>query len=759
MKKQTKKVPLPTKQQILEFVRESPTPVGKREIARAFHIRGDDRVALKALLKELASEGELERARGRKVNSPSALPDVAVVHITETDPDGEIIARPAQWHGEEPPPKVLMAPEARGQRAVATGDRVLAKLERINDRTYVGRIVRILGPAPKRVVGVYEIIPGVGGRLRPADRRLKQEFRIAAGNSGGAEPGDVVLAEPLERQRAGGSEMRVVERVGPFGSPRTISLISIHEHDIPDRFPQAALDLAAAAKPVTHSDRMDLRDLPLVTIDGDDARDFDDAVWAAADTDPKNPGGHRIVVAIADVAHYVKAGDALDREARKRGNSVYFPDRVVPMLPEALSNDLCSLKPHQERACLAVEMILDRDGNKKHHRFMRGIMRSAARLTYDQVQRAHDDASEEPAGPLRDSVIAPLYAAYDALLRARQARGTLDLDLPERRVFLNSEGRIDRIIPRQRLDSHRLIEEFMIAANVAAAESLEAKRQPCMYRIHDAPDGAKLEALREFVGSLGLSLPKGQVLKPASFARLLEQAAQTPYAAMLNELVLRSQSQAEYSPENIGHFGLALRRYCHFTSPIRRYADLLVHRALIDGFKFGNDGLPPDAAMEFQQTGERISATERRAATAERDAMDRYIAAFLSERINDIFVGRISGVTRFGLFVSLNESGGSGLIPISTLPTDFYEHDERRHALVGRRWGRMFSLGEVVAVRLVEATPVTGGMVLELIEAEDRGGTPEVKKPMGRPPSRGKSRRPAGKHPERRQKSHRKRRR
>jgi ribonuclease R len=404
-------------------------------------------------------------------------------------------------------------------------------------------------------------------------------------------------------------------------------------------------------------------------------------------------------------------------------------------------------------------MIIDRDGNKRHHRFMRGLMRSAARLTYDQVQQARDGAPYEPAGPLRDSVIAPLYAAYDALAKARQARGTLDLDLPERRVFLNSEGRIDRIIPRQRLDSHRLIEEFMIAANVAAAESLEEKRQPCMYRIHDAPDRAKLEALREFVGSLGLSLPKGQVLKPASFARLLEQAAQTPYAAMLNDLVLRSQSQAEYSPENIGHFGLALRRYCHFTSPIRRYSDLLVHRALIDGFRFGKDGLPPDAAAEFSQIGEKISATERRAATAERDAMDRYIAAFLSERINDIFVGRISGVTRFGLFVTLNDSGGSGLIPISTLPTDFYEHDERRHALVGRRWGRIFSLGEVVAVRLVEATPVTGGMVLELIETEESEGTPAAKKPMGRPPVRGKARRPSGGPPKNRQKSRRKHRR
>jgi ribonuclease R len=736
MKKPTKKAPLPTKQQILEFIRESPTPVGKREIARAFHVRGDDRPALKALLRELGDNGDLKRGRGRKVAAPGALPGVSVVQIAEIDPDGEVIARPVAWPHDGPPPKVLMAPQPHGQRAPGPGDRVLARLTRINDRIYEGRVVRVLGAAPKRIVGVYEIIPGVGGRLRPADRRVKEEFKIASAHTGGAQPGEVVLAEPLDRQRAGPTEMRVVERVGPFGSPRTISLISVHEHDIPDRFPKSTLDLAEAARPVTLGERSDLRGLPLVTIDGDDARDFDDAVWAAADEDPRNPGGYKLVVAIADVAHYVRPGDALDREAQKRGNSVYFPDRVVPMLPEALSNELCSLKPKQDRACLAVEMVVDREGRKRHHRFMRGLMRSAARLTYEQVQRARDGNHDEATGPLRDEVIAPLYGAYEALLAARRARGTLDLDLPERRVYLNAEGRIDRIVPRQRLDSHRLIEEFMIAANVAAAEALEAKRQPCMYRIHDQPDRAKIEALREFVGSLGLSLARGQVLKPATFARLLEQAAKTPYAAMLNEVVLRSQSQAVYSPANIGHFGLALRRYCHFTSPIRRYADLLVHRALIGAFGFGEDRLPPDAVQEFEKIGEKISATERRAATAERDAMDRYIAAFLSERVDDIFIARVSGVTRFGLFVSLQESGGSGLIPISTLPTDFYEHDERRHALVGRRWGRIFSLGDVVAARLVEATPVTGGMVFDLVEKEGEADRPPEIARRQRPPAR-----------------------
>jgi len=409
------------------------------------------------------------------------------------------------------------------------------------------------------------------------------------------------------------------------------------------------------------------------------------------------------------------------------------------MLPEELSAGLCSLKPHEERPCLAVEMIIDRRGRKLRHRFLRGLMRSAARLTYSQVQAARDGRPDEITGPLLESVIAPLYGGFEALLEARTKRGTLDLDLPERRVVLE-DGKVARIEARVRLDSHRLVEEYMIAANVAAAETLEAKRLPCMYRVHDAPDPAKLEALREFAGSLGLSLAKGQVIRPATFARLLEQARNTPYATMISELVLRSQAQAAYSPTNIGHFGLALRRYCHFTSPIRRYADLLVHRALISADGFGDDGLRADDGARFPTIAEHISATERRAATAERDAVDRYVAAFLAERVGDLFAGTVSGVTRFGLFVSLADSGGSGLVPISSLPSDFYDHDERRHCLVGRRWGRVYSLGETVSVRLVEATPVTGGLLLQIVEDAAQAETrldaavrPDHRRTQGKP--------------------------
>ena len=733
-----KKAPLPTKQQILDFVRESPTPVGKREIARAFQITGADRIPLKAMLKELEREGQVDRGRKRRIARPGVLPNVAVVQVTGTDPDGEVLARPVAWPDDTEPPRIYMAPDRPGTPALGRGDRVLARLTRTGENVYEGRTIRRLAGVPKRVLGVYERGPDGDGRLRPTDRRVKTDFRVAREDADGAEPGELVQAEVLHTHRLGWLQARVVERLGRLGDARSISLISIYEHDIPVDFLPEAVAVAEAAQPVALGNRTDLRDLPLVTIDGADARDFDDAVWAAPDDDPGNRGGWRLLVAIADVSHYVRPGDPLDRAAYERGNSVYFPDRVVPMLPEALSNGLCSLKPKEERSCLAVEMTIDHEGRKRRHRFMRGLMRSAARLTYEQVQEARDGAPDDTTGPLVEPVIAPLYNAFAALQKARERRGTLELDIAERRVILGADGHVERIEPRLRLDSHRLIEEFMIAANVAAAETLEEKRQPAMYRVHDAPDPVKIEALRQFLDSLGLSLARGQVIRPKTFTQLLERAAGTPYAAMINELVLRSQAQAVYSPENIGHFGLALPRYAHFTSPIRRYADLLVHRALVSGCGFGEGGLPPEAGGSFTEIGAHISMTERRAAAAERDAVDRYAAAFLADRIGTIFPGRISGVTRFGLFVTLLDSGADGLVPISTLPADFYDHDEARHALVGRRSGRIYSLGDPVAARLIEAEPVTGGLILQLGEDEEPS---EAGNEGARPPSKARPRR------------------
>jgi ribonuclease R len=331
------------------------------------------------------------------------------------------------------------------------------------------------------------------------------------------------------------------------------------------------------------------------------------------------------------------------------------------------------------------------------------------------VQEAQDGRPNDFTRPLVEPILKPLYGAFRALLKAREARGTLDLDIPERRVFLGGDGHIERIVPRSRLDSHRLIEEFMIAANVAAAEALEKRHQPCMYRVHDQPDPARVEALRQFLDGLGLKLARGQVIRPKHFTRLLEQAKATPYAAMIHALTLRSQMPAVYSPVNLGHFGLALQRYAHFTSPIRRYSDLLVHRALISAYGFGEDGLPKEAAGAFEATGQHISATERRAAAAERDAIDRYVAHFMSERIGENFAGRINGVARFGLFVTLDETGADGLLPVTLLPADFYDHDERSHALIGRRHGRAFQLGAPITVRLAAAQPLTGGLTFELV--------------------------------------------
>ena len=714
-----KDAPFPSKEQVLEFIKESPTPVGKREIARAFNITGDGRIPLKHLLKELEAEGAIEKGGGRRVAPPASLAEVMVLVVSEIDPDGETLARPAVWTDEAtPPPRIYMQPEKRGHPALSPGDRVLAKLHRVSDQHYEARTIRKLDAGTTaRIVGVYE--PGrEGGRLRPADRRAKAEFVILPQNAEGARPGELVVAEMLPSSRFGLKQARVIERLGGPEDPKAISLITIHQNGIPTVFPKAAVEEAERAEPPTLAGRTDLRQYPLVTIDGADARDFDDAVFAEPDEDPANPGGWHLLVAIADVSFYVRPGSPLDRSAYDRGNSCYFPDRVVPMLPEALSNELCSLKPKVDRACLAVHMWIDVKGQLKRHKFVRGLMKSAARLTYEQVQKARDGEPDDTTGPLMERVIGPLYAAYACLIAAREERGTLELDIPERKVVIGPDGKVAEIGVRARLDSHKLIEEFMIAANVAAAEALEAKNAPCIYRVHAEPARDKLEPLREFLKSMGYNLARGQVMKPSAFTRILEKAAGTPESELISTVILRSQAQAVYQPDNIGHFGLALTRYAHFTSPIRRYADLIVHRSLVRAYKLGDGALDDQEAEKLDRIGEHISQTERRAVTAERDAMDRYLAAYLSDRVGGVFTGKIGGVTRFGLFVTLSETGADGLVPVSSLPDDFYDHDEATHSLVGRRWGRRYRLGAPVKVRLIEADPITGSMVFQLTEAD-----------------------------------------
>ncbi len=640
----------------------------------------------------------------RPPRATGLLPEVLVLQVIGTDRDGDALARPASWVQQDgQPPRIFMAPEPRGRPALAPGERVLARLKPIGRDRYEARTMRRLDSAPSRILGVFRT-GAHGNRIEPTDRRAKAEWVVPAGQELDAQPDEIVLAEPLPHHQYGLKPAKVIERLGRMGDARSVSLIAIHTHAIPDRFSDEAIAQSRKARRVALGRRTDLREIPLVTIDGEDARDFDDAVFAEADGD-----GFRLIVAIADVAHYVRPDTPLDHTARLRGNSVYFPDRVVPMLPEALSNNWCSLRPGEDRGCLFVEMSIDPTGRKTAHRFGRGLMRSAARLTYEQVQDARDHG---------DDLGLPLPTLYDAfrtLLAARERRGTLDLDLPERKVALDDAGRVASITPRPRLDSHRLIEEFMVLANVAAAEALERLRQPCLYRVHPPPTEEKLATLRDFLATLGISLPQGDRVHPRDFDRILKRVAGTPDSPLVNDVILRGQSQASYDPDNIGHFGLALPRYAHFTSPIRRYSDLLVHRALIRGLKLGRDGLVDAEVSGLPDTAEHITATERRAALAERDSIDRYLAAYMAEKVGAHFAARISGVTRFGLFVTVAESGASGLVPVAALPDDFWLHDEKEQSLSGKRTRMVFRLAQEVEVRLAEASPVTGGLIFHIV--------------------------------------------
>ncbi|MGC2414952.1 MAG: ribonuclease R [Stellaceae bacterium] len=727
---------LPSREALIQFLRDNPDALGTREIARAFGLGPAEQPALRDLLRKVGRSGELVREANRKFAAGPALPEIMPVERFGDDADGFPLARPLSWQaGGEPPSFRLLG--AAGEE-LAPGERALARLIHRDSGKIEAEIIRRLDPPggseASRIVGVFRRTRD-GGAVIPIDRRDKGEYPVLGHDPAGIGDDELVVAEALPSRRFG-RRARILERLGPASAPGAISRMTIAAFEIPSEFPPAALAEATAARPADPAGRTDLRGLALATIDDSDARDFDDAVWAEPDPDPANPGGWHLVVAIADVSAYVTPDSALDREAARRGNSVYFPDRVVPMLPEALSNDLCSLVPGKDRPCLAAQLWIDRTGKKRRHRFERAVMRSAARLTYDAVQAAHDQRRGEPF-PLAPERLAALYGAFAALEGLRRARGALMLDLTEHRVVLDGERRPIAVIPRHRLDSHRLIEEFMILANIAAAEELEARHQACLYRVHDQPDPEKLAALRDFLDEMGipgLALAKGQVVRPELFNRVLARAATRPEAAMINELVLRAQAQAIYSPNNVGHFGLALPRYAHFTSPIRRYADLIVHRALIAGTTPARE-----AGEALGAIAEHISTTERRAASAERAALDRYRATLLGGAIGTVYAARVSGVAPFGLFVTLPESGADGLVPISSLPADYYDHEALRHRLVGRRSNRVFALGDAVTVTLVEADAIGGRLVFR-IEGEP-ASRPTSSRPEASRPRRGLYRR------------------
>lgn len=718
---------VPSKPEILKWIAENPTLTAKRDIAKAFGIKGADRIDLKRVLKELAAEGHLEKRR-KTYRDPDKLPPVSVLQVQPPSPDGDLFARPLEWHGEGSEPVVLLVLRS-SDPALGAGDRILGRLTEVKDQPhhYEGRLIRRIGTNPQRILGIFRK-GAEGGRIVPIDKGTDKEWTVPEGATGGAKDGELIEAEQSgPRSRMGLPRARIVSRLGDPSAPRAVSLIAIHQHGIPDSFPDAVVAEADAAKPAGLSGREDLRELPLITIDPADARDHDDAVYAHPDDDPKNPGGHVVWVAIADVAHYVTPGSSLDREARKRGNSSYFPDRVVPMLPDRLSGDLCSLHEGVPRPCMAVRMVLDAQGNKTGHRFVRGLMRSAASLNYEEVQAAIDGQPNDATDPLLADVLRPLYAAYGAAKMARTARQPLDLDLPERRIELDDAGKVTSVKFRDRFDAHKLIEEFMILANVAAAETLIARKQPLLFRVHEEPPADKLDSLRDVAQASGLTLAKGQVLQTRHLNTLLNAASGTEFSELINLSTLRSMTQAYYFPQNFGHFGLALQSYAHFTSPIRRYADLIVHRALIAAHGWGKDGLDSDDIEQLEATAQHISDTERRSMTAERDTTDRYLAAYLSERVGNEFTGRISGIARFGVFVKLDDSGADGLVPMRELGNEFFHYDRDAQTLMGADSGLVVRMGQQATVRLSEAVPVTGGLLLELMELENKAlpkGTP-----------------------------------
>ena len=715
---------VPPRDVLMRFISENPDKASKREIYKAFGLKGDTRIELKALLREMEQDGLLEKKRNSLVR-PGALPPVTVLDITTRDKDGELIGRPAEWPedaGVAPAVSIRQSSigQSKGKMPVGgIGDRVLAKIFPAKDRggpAYTARIIKVLDRKRNNnaALGVFREMPGGGGRIMPIEKR-GEEMQVEAEHQGPAKDGDLVEVEIVRSGRFGLPRAAVKTVIGSVATEKAISMIAIHAHGIPYIFPEGVIKEADAAGPATMSHREDWRALPLITIDPADAKDHDDAVHAEPDPSPDNEGGVIVTVAIADVSWYVRPKSALDHEAAKRGNSVYFPDRVVPMLPERISNELCSLKEGVDRPALAVRMRFSKEGRKAGHTFHRIMMKSAAKLSYNQAQAAIDGNPDDQTGPLLEPILKPLWDAYAILTRGRERRQPLELNMPERKIVLKSDGTVDRVFVPDRLDAHKLIEEMMIQANVAAAETLEIKRQPLVYRVHDAPSLAKQETLREFLATLDLSLVKGGNLRSNHFNGILSQAVDKPYETMVNEMVLRSQSQAIYSPENIGHFGLNLMKYAHFTSPIRRYADLIVHRALVGTLGLGEGGITPAEEAALNDIAAEISTFERRAMAAERDTVDRLIAHHLSGRVNEEFDGRISGVTKAGLFVTLPAYGADGFVPISTLGRDYFIYDEAHQALSGEKTGLGYRLGDQIRVKLVEAVPLAGALRFEMI--------------------------------------------
>lgn len=732
------KPPFPLPEDIASFVQEAKGKVTRRDIANAFAIKGDDRVALKILLREMVTRGMIMRGPGKGYEIAGQMPNVSVVRVTGISDSGSAFGFAEGWRGDGEGPRVRLEDFIKQGRkggrtkpaTLAPGDKVLARLRPAGDKGYRGQIIKKLDAAPTGMIGVFRKDDS-GGFIESVEKGRAEFISVSSGDQKDAKDGELVRAEIMRGSARGAKQGRVVECLGDVLGPRNVSLIAIYQHDIPIEFPSEAVDLAQRAEMPALGGREDLRHIPLITIDPADARDHDDAIWA--EPHPDIDGGFHAIVAIADVAEFVRPGSPLDTEARKRGNSCYFPDRVVPMLPEALSNGLCSLKADEDRASLAVHLYFDALGRLKNHRFTRALIKVVANISYEEAQAGFDGAPNARTAPLVEPVLKPLLDCYHAVAAARDKRGPLELDLPEKKIILGPDGQVADVKLRERLTAHRVVEDFMISANVAAAEALEKKAQPLIYRVHEEPSMDKMETLRSFLDGFDYKLARGQVTRPGVFNRVLELSKEREDMIGVQDMVLRTQMQARYAQENMGHFGLALGRYAHFTSPIRRYADLIVHRAIIHAYKLGDGGLEDFELAQLDDTADHICMTERRAMAAERDSMDRYLAAFFAGHLGDHFDARITGVAKAGLFLRVGDMGADAFAPVASLADEYMVYDQGRQAMVGEKSGWAYRLGDDVRVRVEEAAPVSGGVRVTILSERAHRFLDEGPRPRRQP--------------------------
>ena len=681
--------PLPSREYILDFLLEQGVPVSVEQIAQKMSIAADEMEPFERRLAAMQRDGQIMRNRKNAICVVEKLDLVKGKVQGHPDGFGFLIQ---DGDGDD------LFLNAGEMSKVMHGDRVVAREGGVNARgRREGHIVEVLERANSKVVGRFLNEHGIGV-VAPEDRRISQDILIPAGGSGGAKPGQVVVVEIIEQpQRHVKPVGRIIEVLGNYADPGMEIEIALRKHDLPHEFSKEVEKLSAKFPAgVTEIDlqgRVDMRGLPLVTIDGETAKDFDDAVYCE-----QKGKGYKLWVAIADVSHYVRDGDALDRESRLRGNSVYFPRRVIPMLPEVLSNGLCSLNPKVDRLCMVCEMDISARGEIARYKFYPAVMHSRARLTYTLVAEMLGNPEGEAARAMHDLLphLKDLHELYQGLVKARSQRGAIDFETIETQMFFDDQGKIERIVPTQRNDAHRIIEECMLAANVCASDFLAVSEHPALYRIHEGPTPEKLAALREFLREFGLQLTGGEEPQAKDYARLLEKVKPRPDVQLLQTVMLRSLRQAVYSPDNVGHFGLAYDAYTHFTSPIRRYPDLVIHRSI----KATLEHKRYDPG-NWHELGVHCSETERRADDATRDVEAWLKCYYMQDRISERFTGTVSGVASFGVFVALDQVYVEGLVHISELGADYFHYDAAKHQLLGERNGRRFRLGDRISVKLV----------------------------------------------------------